>query len=270
MFSGFWWFTGKALHPHTEIESGTAATTARATPAGSSSPTPTPSIQSAHGQSQHATGSGNVSQQQHNSGGTNTQQNSSGTNSPNISGNNNTVIYGTPTPEKDQGAFKEAPPETVSFSLGEHGIKAWAKTREATPEHPRRVIETDEGVPIWFYVKDGVFVCDVKLWSGNAESPVEIKANEFTVKHPGWDKNFNDRAFEVVNEEGTPIFQLIRQTRSDFVFKGFIFTPTVLLLAGDDMRQVPVRLAGSVKLSLIPIFKYPSWKYPGKYADGSN
>src|SRR5262249_15442565 len=193
----------------------------------------------------------------------------------NIIGSHNkiTIYHGGESKNKSTGEFQEMEdlPEIVTFALGEKGMTAAKYTKSLRDaSHPSPVIIVDGLSPIGLYLKDNVLLADVKLWSGESESPVEIKGNKFIVKRPGWDRNFTANAFEVVDENGSPVFQMIRKTKYDFVFKGILVTPRLIFVADQACVQLSAARARDIHLSLTPIFKYPSWKFPGKYADGSN
>lgn len=189
----------------------------------------------------------------------------------------------TPTPHKDKAppdptkarppdrGFREKPPDKVTFSLGGGGMHTTVslenlRKSDATP------FQLGGFVPVRIYIKDDVPYCDVTLWGGQGKPPVEVKENEFSVTPPGWDRNFTANALEVVDEKGVPIFQMIRKSQTHYVANGYFVFPGGIIVAtdkGTSMRSNPNR--GDVPVgALSPIFKYPSWKYPGKYADNSN
>ena len=58
-----------------------------------------------------------------------------------------------------------------------------------------------------------------------------LKENVLSNKPPNWDFNSNDKAIEVVNESGGPIFQLYYKTPSHIVING-IFQYQNALLSG--------------------------------------
>ena len=177
-----------------------------------------------------------------------------------------------PAAEKPPGqGFHEKPSENITFSLGGGGMHTGVslealKKRDSTP------FQLGGFVPVRIHIKDDVPYCDVTLWGGQRKPPVEVKENEFSVTPSGWDRNFTTNALEVVDEKGVPIFQMIRKTQTHYVANGYFVFPGGIVVATDKGTSIinnPNRVDVPVG-ALSPIFKYPSWKYPGKYADNSN
>ena len=127
-------------------------------------------------------------------------------------------------------------------------------------------------------MKHGILYADVSMWPGSANVPgVEVNGNEFVVRPAGWDRNSSKNALEVVNENGSPVFQMVRLTPSMMRING-IFPlqgggwPQGSIFVADE-NQFEVITPGNqipADFKLTPIFKYPAWKFPGKYADSSN
>ncbi len=121
--------------------------------------------------------------------------------------------------------------------------------------------------PIRLYTKDDKLFADVTIL-GNANKPnIEIKQNQFTVRPGSWDSNSNDKAFEVVDENQRPIFQMVYQDNSLVringifpIHKRLIYYANPLGLIAKESPLPPE------EFKLEPIFKYPSWKYPGEYS----
>ena len=105
------------------------------------------------------------------------------------------------------------------------------------------------------------------LWSGDGKPPIEITNNDFVVRTPGWDRNSSVNALEVVNSDNVPIFQMIRKNPSNITVNGIFPSPSgLLIIAGPNGLSVYVDKVPP-DFVLRPIFKYPSWKYPGQYAE---
>jgi hypothetical protein len=83
------------------------------------------------------------------------------------------------------------------------------------------------------------------------------------VRDPSWDKNSSANAFEVINAHGVPVFQMIRRDDFHIEFNGIFPLPGGGFLVADS-NGISDRLEGYAPKV---IFKYPSWKYPGQYAD---
>jgi hypothetical protein len=119
-----------------------------------------------------------------------------------------------------------------------------------------------------------LFTCTLVVGEGSNTSLVQIKNNEFVVANPLIQKNFNEKALEVADDNGSPLLQVIQESANELRINGIF-----LAMIGLDRKpvsfwawqdQVSVDAARPKDFSLKPIFKYPRWKYPGKYADGSN
>jgi hypothetical protein len=117
-------------------------------------------------------------------------------------------------------------------------------------------------------LKNNTIFYDVKLWGGNGKPPVEIKDNRFTVRIPTWDRNFSSNAFEVVDQNGRVVLQMIRKSPNSFSIAGIFGGPTgELIAAGDEGILQNPSSEQLANFLLKPIFKYPSWKYQGQYSD---
>jgi len=165
----------------------------------------------------------------------------------------------------EQPTFREKV-ENVTVSLGRGGISV-SYTMRSLKNGPMRPFLFDKFAPIIMYVEDNKLYADVKVSGPSGESPIEIKHNEFTVRVPGWDKNSNQSALEVVNQQGFPVFQMIYRNNYEIEINGFISIPGSLVIAQEDgVRIISLKDLSSTKIpvSIKRIFKYPSWKYPGQ------
>ena len=174
------------------------------------------------------------------------------------------TINQAPRTSPSQLAFHEKT-EMVLFSFGEHGVTAgqsiaYLRTKAWDPF----LIEGFS--PVTLRMKGDTLLLHFKVWG----TMVEVNDNEFTVRAPGFDKNSNAQALEVVDKNGAPVFQLIRKSSTEVIVNGYFPMPTGgLILAGPDgmeMMKVPSQ-SELAKFHLKPIFKYPAWKYTGQYAD---
>jgi len=198
-------------------------------------------------------------------------QKSEGPNSPNIIGNNNTVTVNLPphTPPPQPTFHEKAEMVSFSFGNGISDIQSIEALRRAT--RPHAPFNFGGFVPVTLRMRGDTLLLHFKVWGGEGKPPIEVNDNEFTVRVPGWDRNSNANALEVINADGVPVFQMIRKTPLEVVINGIFPTPAGLVLAGPDGMTVS-RGSAQVQQSLSafhlkPIFKYPAWKYPGQYAD---
>ena len=132
------------------------------------------------------------------------------------------------------------------------------------PFHPFKFAGYD---PITIQMDGDTLLFSFVAWGGSGEPPLEIHNNEFTVRNPRWDRNSNANELEVINPDGTVVFQLIRKSPTNILITGIFPLPNGTLLVAGHNGAIET---DKVLPSYLPqrIFKYPSWRYPGKYADG--
>jgi hypothetical protein len=166
----------------------------------------------------------------------------------------------TPTPKLEEPTFREAV-ENVTVSLGEGGIHVTYKLSdlEKSQSEPFNFAGF---TPVRVYVEKGKLYADVTVYGGAAGASVEIKHNNFVVRPPNWDRNSNLTALEVVNENQLPVFQFIYKTPSHIVLNGIFPFPGGLILANESGMVINPILPTTFVLNRI--FRYPSWKYPGR------
>jgi membrane protein implicated in regulation of membrane protease activity len=84
-----------------------------------------------------------------------------------------------------------------------------------------------------------------------------------------WDRNFNSSAFEIVGPDHLPVFQEIYVLPEHIVVNGIFYKKPGIIVGIFDTQLIsgfPSEvLAGFPNRK--PIFKYPSWKFPGVLAD---
>lgn len=117
-------------------------------------------------------------------------------------------------------------------------------------------------MPVKVYVQNKTFYVDVRLSGGLGLPPVELIRNQFVVRPPMWDRNSNSSALGVVNEKGFPVLHVIYRTSSTIAINGVFWYPDGVLLVTDT--EAVTDPAPGERFSLKPIFKYPSWKFPGE------
>lgn len=176
-----------------------------------------------------------------------------------------------PYPTIKQEGFHEKI-ESVTVSLGENGSSTTC---------PLWMLQPGASMPCVPYSLDGYRPMNLRmegdqlfftfsLWGGDGEAPIEIVNNEFVVRRSGWDRNHNENALEVVDGNGTPFFQMIRATPDHLIINGIFQMPSGSIIYASDQGIWPPRSPKQGTppgFRLVPIFKYPSWKYSGEYAD---
>jgi hypothetical protein len=123
--------------------------------------------------------------------------------------------------------------------------------------------------PVEIHLEGEKLSLSFRVWAGEGESPIEIKDNRFTVRPVNWDLNSTATALEVVNQANNPVFQMVRRRTSVLIINGIFPLPDggVIIATPHGARAVKPPPQSPEEYKLKPIFKYPSWKYPGVYAD---
>jgi hypothetical protein len=129
--------------------------------------------------------------------------------------------------------------------------------------------------PFTTYIKNNKFYVDTRVYEWRdphigLPGPLlySVIGNSVTYP-PGWDRNYSDGAIEIVDSKHVPMFQMVfeneRRINISGVFpsgqgKFIIMAPT----GGGEFTASPEH---PLNVPLKTIFKYPSYKYLGKYAD---
>ncbi len=154
---------------------------------------------------------------------------------------------------------------TVMFSLGERGMTVGYTKESLEKSHMNNGFVLDNYRPVDLYIEDNQLYADVKIYGGKGLPPIEIKKNKLSNKPQDWDFNSNENAMEIVNSNQIPVYQFFYKTPSHIVMNGIFPYPSGFIMANENgafgRRELPT--AFNVKR----IFKYPSWKYPGKYEE---
>jgi len=110
--------------------------------------------------------------------------------------------------------------------------------------------------------------------------PLEITNNELTGLPADWDCNNSTNGIEIVNEKLLPIFQLYYKDDTHLALNGAITfindDAKGVILAGGEGFQIMTRIENFdlsqqlESLHLKRLFRYPSWKHRGEFADDSN
>jgi len=156
--------------------------------------------------------------------------------------------------------------ESFSFTLGESGIGV-GYSKERLERETVEPYNFAEFKPVKLYIDKGVLYADVAIYGESGLPPIKIIRNVLSGKPKNWDFNSNEKAIEIVNSKGNPIYQFYYKTPSHIVVNGIFPFPNGFILAGPKGSTVIQNANVIAKYRLKPIFKYPSWKYPGEYAD---
>jgi len=183
----------------------------------------------------------------------------------NVTGNNNTVIIG-PTVSGKGGFHEVAKNINVFFGSDETSTSLEAAAQGAVPGFINGTI------PVRTHIKGDQITFSFKSW--DAGLPIEVEDNAVTIGNELVDRNFSENAFEVVNKQGDPLFQMIRKNAGSIQINGIFSTGNISRITGkpvflwmSDETGMEWKSTQPERWHLKPIFKYPAWKYPGVYAD---
>jgi len=120
-----------------------------------------------------------------------------------------------------------------------------------------------EKIPFEIYVKDNRLFVNVSIYIKENET-MQLEGYTLINRPTNWDFNTNGTSLEVVNEKGIPVFQFIYRSPFEILVNGIfplesgngviVASPAGTYLGGEYLMSY----------NAIPIFKYPSSKYPNE------
>jgi len=119
------------------------------------------------------------------------------------------------------------------------------------------------GETITPYLEGNHLYVDVSVYRGPGLPAVTVKKGIVTVDLPGWDRNSNQSAFEVVNENGIPVFQMVYLTPSDISIRGLLVFSSGFVIAANETAAVTNPREPFV-FAPKRLFRYPSRLHPGE------
>jgi hypothetical protein len=150
----------------------------------------------------------------------------------------------------------------VSISFGNAGT--FSTPISSLKEKPFVPINFNGFKPVKLYYLENNLYADVKIYGGSGLPAIQIKKNKLINKPQKWDFNSNKKALEIVNEKQIPMYQYIYKTSSHIILNGIFPLPGGGVIFASEGGSI-TNPSPSKMFSLKPIFKYPSWKYPGQY-----
>ena len=115
-------------------------------------------------------------------------------------------------------------------------------------------------------------IVQVQVFLSDELAPsIVMDGQEFTVNNRLWDKNFDDTAFEVVNERGDVVFQFLYLTNAIVSIKGVFTGGGYTFFAYDEGFAIPP--AGSSPppdFHISKLFRYPALINHGRRISSSN
>src|SRR5262249_43973765 len=112
---------------------------------------------------------------------------------------------------------------------------------------------------------------DARSWDGRLAG--RLRDNEWQTSNSNFDRNFNDRALEIIDQYGLPVLQVMLETSRTVRVQGFLFTPDGVAVVDTggiftmhlprSMRELEELKEGAGK-SVRPWFRYPSKEHPSE------
>lgn len=118
--------------------------------------------------------------------------------------------------------------------------------------------------PITVWIENGELKVNLTLRDQSGSIVTKIVANEWQV-NPNliFDKNFDDKSFEVVDVKGDVVLQLVFDGTSVQFCGKFYLSDGRRVGIGNNI--IEIKLHGQqMQLNFTPVFKYPSSEYPGQ------
>ena len=155
--------------------------------------------------------------------------------------------------------------KSFSFSLGANGSTI-SYSKEGLEKGIMEPYAFGEFKPFKLYIENGVLYADISVYAGSNLPPIKIVRDKLSGKPKDWDFNSNKNAIEIVNSAGKPMYQFLYKSASQIVVNGIFPFANGFLIAGPKGLTVIQNANVIAEYDLEPIFRYPSWKYPGEYA----
>lgn len=86
-----------------------------------------------------------------------------------------------------------------------------------------------------FFDKNDNFKVDTTIFDKRGNVAAIIKANDFSILQTRWDRNWDQTAFEIVDENGIPFFQIERPSHNNIRLRGIFRTSNgTVVIAGNE------------------------------------
>ncbi len=147
--------------------------------------------------------------------------------------------------------------------------------------------------PIYPYVKNDRLFVDVTLPFRNERHLISMSDDSDSEIPNIWDRNYSSNAFEIVREDGLPVLQVFYKRPNEIQVNGiFVIETNFVFAAFGNYTEFAQNLIGGNPIHIIigtaqevipatnmeqiftmtfsnqiPIFKYPSWRHLGEYAN---
>ncbi len=132
-------------------------------------------------------------------------------------------------------------------------------------------IQIDGINPIKLWINDlGEFKVNVELYNWKSGELIEVISDTLYNLPPRWDRNSNRVAYEIVNEDKLPIFQLIYKDPNTILINGLFATKDNIYIADNKTGRLISKdvfnqfFPRSIHYHVERLFQYPSLSHPGK------
>ena len=171
-----------------------------------------------------------------------------------------------PAQTANPNPFRDTSKETIAFIMGGNVVPI---PRPFLFDKPYLIpLQGILGDPAFntvaLHLKNDRPIADVKLWGdGEGHYDMEVIQNNFVVQPKGWDFNFNDDGFEVVDADRRPILQIYYKSENEIIIAGVFRGPFDMIYVSETGIQTRHIGAGGPP-PLKRMFRYPSEQYKGK------
>jgi hypothetical protein len=118
------------------------------------------------------------------------------------------------------------------------------------------------------YIRDGVFCLDAEIFGALQMSipVITVTCNRIdSTLTPGFDTNYTAQAVEVVDQNQVPILQLIFSNKRSIRVNGVFLSSDNKVWVYSTQGVQHFDQGSAIQVPLTRLFKYPSWRYLGKY-----
>ena len=170
----------------------------------------------------------------------------------------------TKSPEMPDLHFREVPPEQLTIpkefmvDVGSNrSMVSYEKMRDRIPLEYITGLQLGP-IPLTVHFNDkGEMLVNADIYFSDRKVGAKISNNNFYVSIPDWDRNWDESAFEIIDENNKVVFQITRIKENYLKIRGILWTTT-----GHKYAIADNGIYGSKKIQEAtptkPLFVYPS------------
>jgi hypothetical protein len=177
-----------------------------------------------------------------------------------------------PTPAQAPSTQSPRQPEqkpTFTEIPGAFVVLVGHQSHEISPDNtkkrPANIAPFGDAHTIQAYIESGRLYVDALLYYAAGQPPLQLVHNSLKDLPPQWDRNYDDSAIEIVDENLTPRFQIIYKNPRTVMLRGVFQFPRgdgVVVIEADRNRHFVGSLEDSVRIDRL--FNYPSRLHQGE------